>query len=58
MLEESYFPVKCKYYESDKLLCIKGGYKVEKPKPAPKKARFIILHRGEAIKTKISGSRI
>lgn len=37
MLEESSFPVKCKYYESDKLLCIKGGYKVEKPKPAPKK---------------------
>lgn len=34
--EDFSFPVKCKKYDPDKLLCLKGGYKVEKaaqPKP-------------------------
>ena len=33
----SSFPVKCKEHEPDKILCIKGGYKVEKPKKPAKK---------------------
>ena len=37
MSADSTFPVKCKDHGSDKLLCIKGGYKVEKPKPAGKR---------------------
>lgn len=34
---DSLFPVKCKDYGSDKLLCIKGGYKVEKTDAKPQK---------------------
>lgn len=34
---DSLFPVKCKDYGSDKLLCIKGGYKVEKTEAKPQK---------------------
>ena len=34
---DSLFPVKCKDYGSDKLLCIKGGYKVEKTDVQPQK---------------------
>ena len=34
---ESSFPVKCKLHGTDKRLCIKGGYKVEKPKEEQKK---------------------
>ena len=33
---DSTFPVKCKNHGTDKLICVKGGYKVEK-KPTPKK---------------------
>lgn len=33
---DSTFPVKCKNHGTDKLICIKGGYKIEK-KSAPKK---------------------
>ncbi len=34
---DSLFPIKCKDYGSDKLLCIKGGYKVEKTDVQPQK---------------------
>ncbi len=34
---DSLFPVKCKDYGLDKLLCIKGGYKVEKTEAKPQK---------------------
>ena len=34
--EDSTFPLKCTTHGSDKLLCVKGGYKVEK-KQKPKK---------------------
>lgn len=34
---DSLFPVKCKDYGSDKLLCIKGGFKVEKTEAKPQK---------------------
>ena len=34
---ESIFPVKCKEHGTDKLICIKGGYKPEKKDAAPKK---------------------
>ena len=37
MFADSSFPVKCKEHEVDKLLCIKGGYKVTKPKPPAKR---------------------
>ncbi|MBE6449049.1 MAG: hypothetical protein E7018_07145 [Alphaproteobacteria bacterium] len=33
---EPLFPVKCKYHGTDKLICIKGGYKVN-PKPKEKR---------------------
>ncbi|MFR8205753.1 MAG: hypothetical protein ACLU99_05015 [Alphaproteobacteria bacterium] len=59
MLEESYFPVKCKYYEFwTSSFASRADIRLRNPNRRRKKARFIILHRGEAIKTKISGSRI
>lgn len=34
---DSIFPVKCKEHGTDKLICIKGGYKIEKKDNPPKK---------------------
>lgn len=37
MSADSIFPVKCKDYASDKLLCVRGGYQPAKPKAEKKR---------------------